>query len=69
MSSIFGSPHEWQLHPQASHDKNYTSHRCWHSQNAPLTAVDLVRMIEEEQTKLGGRLTDYLPADRVENSK
>jgi hypothetical protein len=29
--------------------------------NAPLTVVDLVKMIEAEEAKLGGRLTDYLP--------
>ncbi len=28
----------------------------------PLTMLDLVTMIEEEERKLGGRLTDYLPA-------
>jgi IS1 family transposase len=28
----------------------------------PFTMLDLVRMIEEEEAKLGGRLTDYLPA-------
>jgi IS1 family transposase len=31
--------------------------------NAPLTVLDLVKMIEAEEKKLGGRLTDYLPAD------
>lgn len=30
--------------------------------NKALTILDLVRMIEEEEGKLGGRLTDYLPA-------
>jgi IS1 family transposase len=30
--------------------------------NAPLTMLDLVKMIEAEEAKLGGRLTDYLPA-------
>lgn len=30
--------------------------------NRPLTVLDLVRMIEDEEKKLGGRLTDYLPA-------
>jgi IS1 family transposase len=30
--------------------------------NAPLTVLDLVKMIEAEEAKLGGRLTDYLPA-------
>jgi IS1 family transposase len=29
--------------------------------NAPLTVLDLVKMIEAEEAKLGGRLTDYLP--------
>lgn len=29
--------------------------------NAPLTMIDLVKMIEDEEKKLGGRLTDYLP--------
>jgi IS1 family transposase len=29
---------------------------------APLTVLDLVKMIEAEEKKLGGRLTDYLPA-------
>jgi putative transposase len=28
----------------------------------PITMLDLVRMIENEERKLGGRLTDYLPA-------
>jgi IS1 family transposase len=31
--------------------------------NSPLTIIDLVKMIEAEEAKLGGRLTDYLPAD------
>lgn len=30
--------------------------------NSPLTVLDLVKMIEAEETKLRGRLTDYLPA-------
>lgn len=30
--------------------------------SAPLTVLDLVKMIEAEESKLGGRLTDYLPA-------
>jgi IS1 family transposase len=30
--------------------------------NAPMTVLDLVRMIEAEEAKLKGRLTDYLPA-------
>lgn len=30
--------------------------------NSPLTVADLVRMIEAEESKLKGRLTDYLPA-------
>ncbi len=29
---------------------------------APLTVLDLVKMIESEESKLKGRLTDYLPA-------
>jgi IS1 family transposase len=38
--------------------------------NAPLTVADLVTMIEEEEKKLRGRLTNYLPpSDRPENSK
>jgi hypothetical protein len=31
--------------------------------NKPLTIIDLVKMIEAEEAKLGGRLTDYLPGD------
>ena len=30
--------------------------------NKAMTVLDLVRMIEEEERRLGGRLTDYLPA-------
>ncbi len=30
--------------------------------NAPMTVLDLVKMIEAEEKKLKGRLTDYLPA-------
>ena len=30
--------------------------------NAALTMLDLVKMIEDEEAKLGGRLTDYLPS-------
>lgn len=30
--------------------------------NKALTVLDLVKMIEDEEKKLGGRLTDYLPA-------
>jgi len=30
--------------------------------SAPLTILDLIKMIEAEESKLGGRLTDYLPA-------
>ena len=30
--------------------------------NAQMTILDLVKMIEAEESKLGGRLTDYLPA-------
>jgi IS1 family transposase len=30
--------------------------------NSPLTTLDLVKMIEAEESKLGGRLTDYLPS-------
>lgn len=30
--------------------------------NSPLTVLDLVKMIEAEESKLKGRLTDYLPA-------
>ena len=30
--------------------------------NAPLMVLDLVRMIGAEESKLKGRLTDYLPA-------
>jgi hypothetical protein len=33
--------------------------------NAPLTILDLVKMIEAEEAKLGGRLTDYLPSDKI----
>jgi hypothetical protein len=29
---------------------------------SPAAMLDLVDMIEEEERKLGGRLTDYLPA-------
>ena len=29
--------------------------------NHPLTLTDLVKMVEEEEAKLGGRLTSYLP--------
>lgn len=32
--------------------------------NGPLTVLDLVKMIEAEEAKLGGRLTDYLPATK-----
>ncbi len=28
----------------------------------PMTVLDLVQLIEAEESKLGGRLTDYLPA-------
>jgi IS1 family transposase len=38
--------------------------------NAPLTIADLVKMIEDEETKLKGRLTNYLPASsKPEDSK
>lgn len=30
--------------------------------NAPLTVLDLVKMIEAEEAKLKGRLTDYIPS-------
>jgi hypothetical protein len=30
--------------------------------NAPMTVLDLVKMIEAEEAKLGGRSTDDLPA-------
>jgi IS1 family transposase len=36
--------------------------------NSPLTVADLVDMIEAEEKKLGGRLTDYLASDRPESS-
>jgi len=36
--------------------------------NAPLTILDLVKMIEAEEVKLGGRLTDYLPAAEKSDS-
>ncbi|RIK72282.1 MAG: hypothetical protein DCC68_26570 [Planctomycetota bacterium] len=32
--------------------------------NAPMTILGLVKLIEEEEAKLGGRLTDYLPATK-----
>jgi len=39
--------------------------------NAPMTILDLVAMIEAEESKLGGRLTDYLrpSASNTEDSK
>jgi hypothetical protein len=33
----------------------------------PLTVVDLIKMVEAEEKKLGERLTDYLPSPK--NSK
>jgi len=32
--------------------------------NTTLTMIDLVKMIEAEEAKLGGRLTDYLPSEK-----
>jgi hypothetical protein len=37
--------------------------------SCPLTVLDLVRMIEAEEAKLGGRLTDYLASSDSEDSK
>jgi IS1 family transposase len=37
--------------------------------NAPMTILDLVRMIEAEEAKLKGRLTDYLPSPKTDDSK
>lgn len=37
--------------------------------NSPLTVLDLVKMIEAEESKLKGRLTDYLPAASKPGSK
>jgi len=37
--------------------------------NAPLTVLDLVKMVEAEEAKLKGRLTDYLPAPKNPDSK
>lgn len=36
--------------------------------NVPVTMLDLVKMIEAEEVKLGGRLTDYLPAAEKSDS-
>ena len=32
--------------------------------NKPLTVLNLVKMIEDEESKLGERLTNYLPAKK-----
>lgn len=37
-------------------------HACVHQAHQALSMLDLVGMIEDEERKLGGRLTDYLPA-------
>ncbi len=37
--------------------------------NAPLTVLDLVKMIEAEEAKLQGRLTSYLPSSKNQDSK
>lgn len=37
--------------------------------NAPMTVLDLVQLIEAEEAKLGGRLTDYLSAVSDRDSK
>jgi len=37
--------------------------------NAALTVLDLVKMIEAEESKLGERLTSYLPSPKTPDSK
>ena len=37
--------------------------------NKPLTVLDLIKMIEEEESRLGGRLTDYLASATSSDSK
>lgn len=37
--------------------------------NKPLTMLELVKMIEDEESKVGGRLTDYLPSPKNTDSK
>ena len=32
--------------------------------NKPLTMLELVKMIEDEESQVGGRLTDYLPSPK-----
>lgn len=35
----------------------------------PLTMLELVEFIEDEESQVGGRLTDYLPSPKNPNSK
>lgn len=37
--------------------------------NAPMTVADLVRMMKEEERRLGERLTNYLPSPKARDSK